>query len=59
MLVKPSCVSTALLRTSLPVHMPPIKLVVYQRTYQVNPVREFILRPASHLDAFSGYPSQT
>jgi hypothetical protein len=35
MLVKPSCVSTAKLRTSLPVHVPPIKLVVYQRTYQV------------------------
>jgi hypothetical protein len=34
-MVKPSCVSTAKLRTSLPVHLPPIKLVVYQRTYQV------------------------
>ena len=32
-----SCVSTALLKTFLSLHMPPIKLVVYQRTYQVNP----------------------
>ena len=32
--IKPSCISTALLKTSLPLHMPPIKLVVFQRTYQ-------------------------
>ncbi len=35
-MVKPSCISTATLQTSQPVHLPPIKLVVYQRTYQVT-----------------------
>ena len=34
--VKPSCISTASLKTSQPLHAPPIKLVVYQRTYQVT-----------------------
>lgn len=57
--VKPSCISTGSLKTSQPLHVPPIKLVVYQRTYQTFSVRELILRLASHLDAFSGYPSQT
>ena len=57
--VKPSCISTGSLKTSQPLHVPPIKLVVYQRTYQTLSVRELILRLASHLDAFSGYPSQT
>ena len=57
--VKPSCVSTGSLKASQPLHVPPIKLVVYQRTYQTFSVRELILRLASHLDAFSGYPSQT
>ncbi len=57
--VKPSCISTALLKTSQPLHMPPIKLVVFQRTYQVYPVRELISKLASHLDAFSGYPFRT
>ena len=57
--VKPSCISTASLKALQPVHVPPIKLVVYQRTYQVYPVRKLILKRASHLDAFSGYPSRT
>jgi hypothetical protein len=35
-LIKPSCVSTGLLKASQPVHSPPIELVVYQRTYQVT-----------------------
>jgi hypothetical protein len=34
--IKPSCISTGLLKTLLPVHIPPIKLVVFQRTYQVT-----------------------
>ena len=58
-IVKPSCISTVSLKTSQPLHAPPIKLVVFQRTYQAYPVRELILVPASHLDAFSGYPSRT
>ena len=57
--VKPSCLSTASLQTLQPVHVPPIQLVVSQRTYQVIPVRELILKQASHLDAFSGYPFRT
>ncbi len=45
--------------TSLPLHTLPIKLVVFQRAYQVIPARELILKLASHLDAFSGYPFRT
>ena len=58
-IVKPSCISTVPLKASQPLHAPPIKLVVFQRTYQAYPVRELILVSASHLDAFSGYPSRT
>ena len=31
--IKPSIISTALLKTLLPVHMPPINLVVFQGSY--------------------------
>jgi hypothetical protein len=34
--VKPSCISTVLLKASQPLHTPPIKLVVFQRTYQAT-----------------------
>ena len=34
--IKPSTISTALLRTLLPVHMPPIHLVVFQGSYLVT-----------------------
>ena len=39
--------------------MPPIKQVVYLRSYPLNGVGDLILGWASHLDAFSGYPFQT
>jgi hypothetical protein len=52
---KPSTISTGRLKALLPLHGPPIKLVVYQRSYPVNPVRKLILRRVSRLDAFSGY----
>jgi hypothetical protein len=59
MQIKPSTISTAKLKALLPLHLPPIKQVVYLRSYPVNPVADLILREASHLDAFSGYPFQT
>jgi len=40
-------------------HFRPINLVVCQGPYPVDPVRDLISRPASHLDAFSAYPSRT
>ena len=57
--VKPSTVSTAQLHPSPDFHMPPIKQVVYLRSYPVNPVGNLISRRASHLDAFSAYPCRT
>ena len=56
---KPSRVSSGQLRTLQPLHLRPIKLVVYQRAYPVVPVGDLILGEASHLDAFSGYPCPT
>ena len=57
--VKPSVISTAQLRALPPLHMPPIKRVVFPRPYPVNPVGDLILRGVSRLDAFSAYPFQT
>ena len=57
--VKPSTISTAQLHPSPDFHMRPIKQVVYLRSYLVGPEGEFILRCASHLDAFSGYREPT
>ncbi len=57
--VKPSTISTAQLHPSPDFHMPPIKQVVFLRSYPVNPVGNLILRRASHLDAFSAYPNRT
>ena len=57
--VKPSTISTAQLHPSPDFHMPPIKQVVYLRSYPVNPVGNLISRRASHLDAFSAYPCRT
>ena len=53
---KPSTISTGQLQTLLPFHLPPIKLVVSQRSYGLLGLGYLILRPVSHLDAFSGYP---
>jgi len=40
-------------------HLPSIEHVISVRSYLVNPEGELILRSASHLDAFSGYPERT
>ena len=53
---KPSTISTGQLHSLLRLHLPPIKLVVSQRSYLVLPMGNLVLRGASHLDAFSGYP---
>ena len=53
---KPSTISTGQLHTLLRFHLPPIKLVVCQRSYDLLDLGYLILRPVSHLDAFSGYP---
>ena len=56
---RPRPISTARLNTLLCVHLQPINLVVYEGPYLVNPVGDLILRRASRLDAFSGYPDRT
>ena len=53
---KPSTISTGSLHTLLRFHVLPIKLVVYQRSYFLIGMGYLVLRWASHLDAFSGYP---
>ena len=55
----PRPISTGLLHTSLCFQIRPINLVVYQGSYSLMGMGELILRPASRLDAFSGYPIRT
>ena len=55
----PRPISTGRLNTLPCLHLRPINLVVYQGPYPVNPVGDLILKQASRLDAFSGYPSRT
>ena len=55
----PRTISTGLLRTLLRFQIRPINLVVFQGSYPLKVVGELILRSASRLDAFSGYPIQT
>src|SRR3712207_985459 len=55
----PRPISTGLLRTLLCFQIRPINLVVYQGSYPLEVVGELISRPASRLDAFSGYPIRT
>ena len=57
--VKPSTISTAQLHRLPGFHMPPIKQVIFLRSYLVDPVGNLISRRASHLDAFSAYPNRT
>ena len=52
----PRPISTGQLNTLLCLHIRPINVVVYHGPYQVNPVGGLILKKASRLDAFSGYP---
>ena len=54
-LQKPSTISTGWLQTLLSLHLRPIKLVVFQRSYFLIEMGSLILRSVSHLDAFSGY----
>ena len=56
---KPSTISTGKLHALQRFHLQPIEQVVFLRSYPVNPVGSLILRPASHLDAFSAYPFRT
>src|SRR5437764_6977543 len=55
----PRPISTGLLRTLPPFQIRPINLVVYQGSYSLKGMGELILRSASRLDAFSGYPLHT
>ncbi len=55
----PRPISTGLLRVSPRFQIRPINLVVFQGSYPLMEVGELILRPASRLDAFSGYPIRT
>ena len=52
-------ISTGQLHTLPCFHLRPINPVVYWGPYLVNPERDLILRRASRLDAFSGYPFRT
>ena len=52
----PRTISTGQLRPLLDFHCRPINLVVYQGSYSLKGMGEFISRTASRLDAFSGYP---
>ena len=55
----PRPISTGLLHVSPRFQIRPINLVVYQGSYSLEGMGELISRPASRLDAFSGYPIQT
>jgi hypothetical protein len=52
-------ISTGQLHTLPCFHLRPINPVIYWGPYLVNPERDLILRRASRLDAFSGYPFPT
>ena len=55
----PRPISTGLLHTLPRFQIRPINLVVYQGSYSLKGMGELISRPASRLDAFSGYPIRT
>src|SRR5579884_1325066 len=55
----PRPISTGLLRVSPLFQIRPINLVIFQGSYSLKGMGELILRPASRLDAFSGYPIRT
>jgi hypothetical protein len=55
----PRPISTGLLRVLPRFQIRPINLVVYQGSYSLEGMGELISRPASRLDAFSGYPFRT
>src|SRR6185312_4677268 len=55
---RPRAISTGRLNTLLCVHRPPINVVVFHGPYSLEVMGSLILRWASRLDAFSGYPIQ-
>jgi hypothetical protein len=55
----PRAISTSLLHALPRVQIWPINLVVSQGSYSLKGMGELILRLASRLDAFSGYPIRT
>ena len=57
--VSPRAISTSQLHALPHFHLWPINQVIYLGPYPVNPVRVLILKQASRLDAFSGYPFRT
>ncbi len=57
--LSPRPISTGRLHALPHFHLRPINPVVYWGPYQVNPVGDLILKQASRLDAFSGYPFRT
>jgi hypothetical protein len=58
--LKTSTISTAQLNRLLCLHTPPIKQVVFLRSYSRRTgMRDLILEQVSRLDAFSAYPNQT
>ena len=53
-------ISTRQLQTLPSVHLVPINLVVYEGSLEgLATLGTLVLRPASRLDAFSGYPFRT
>ncbi len=56
---RPRLMSTSLLSTLPGLHIWPLNPVVYRETYLSERVGHLILKPASRLDAFSGYPIHT
>ena len=56
---RPRAISTGQLNTLLCLHRPPINVVVFHGPYSLEVMGSLILRWASRLDAFSGYPVQT
>ena len=56
---RPRIISNGLLHALLRFHSRPINLVVYQDPYSLEAMGGLILRLASRLDAFSGYPIRT
>ena len=57
--LNPRPISTARLRPSLTLHLLPIYHLFLVGPYSLDGMGELILRWASHLDAFSGYPLPT
>ena len=55
---RPRAISTGPLNALLRLHVPPIDVVVYHGPYSLEGMGGLILRWASRLDAFSGYPIQ-